>query len=178
MYQGLIMAGFGGQGVVSGGILMAYSGMMDGKHVTFFPSYGAEMRGGTANCSVVISSDEIASPVVAFPDSILVMNEPSLLKFEPTIKPGGLLFLNTSLVDSRTERKDIETIEVPANKIAEELGNIKCANMVMIGAYAAKTGAFSVEIAKESITQVYRRAKGPILEMNKKAIDRGVALIK
>lgn len=178
MYQGLIMAGFGGQGVVSGGILMAYSGMLDGKHVTFFPSYGAEMRGGTANCSVVIATDEIASPVVAYPDSILVMNEPSLLKFEPTIKAGGLLFLNTSLVDSRSERKDIETIEVPANKIAEELGNTKCANMVMIGAYAARTGAFSIETAKESISKVYTRAKGPIIEMNKKAIDRGAALIK
>jgi 2-oxoglutarate ferredoxin oxidoreductase subunit gamma len=177
MYQGLIMAGFGGQGVVSGGILMAYSGMMDGKHVTFFPSYGAEMRGGTANCSVVISTDEIASPVVAYPDSILVMNEPSLLKFEPSIKAGGLLFINTSLVESRSKRKDIETIEVPANKIAEELGNIKCANMVMIGAYAKKTGAFALDIAKESITSVYKRAKGPILDMNKQAIDRGAALV-
>ncbi len=178
MYQGLIMAGFGGQGVVSGGILMAYSGMMDDKHVTFFPSYGAEMRGGTANCSVVIASDEIASPVVAFPDSILVMNEPSLLKFEPTIKAGGLLFLNTSLVDSRSKRDDIETVEVPANKIAEELGNLKCANMVMVGAYAAKTGAFTIKTAQESITAVYKRAKGPILEMNKKAIEAGAALIK
>lgn len=177
MYQGLIMSGFGGQGVVSGGILMAYAGMMDGRHVTFFPSYGAEMRGGTANCSVVISSEEIASPVVAFPDSILVMNEPSLLKFESAIKAGGLLFLNTSLVESRSKRQDIETIEVPANKIAEDLGNIKCANMVMIGAYAAKTGAFSLDIAKESIGKVYKRAKGAILDMNKKAIDRGAELV-
>ena len=102
MYQGVIMAGFGGQGVVSGGILMAHAGMVDGKHVTFFPAYGAEMRGGTANCSVVISSEPIASPVVAFPDTILVMNEPSLTKFAPTVKKDGLLFLNTSLVGSRS----------------------------------------------------------------------------
>jgi len=94
MYQGVIMAGFGGQGVISGGILLAYSGMVDSKYVTFFPAYGAEMRGGTANCSVVISSEEIASPVVAFPDSLLVMNEPSLTKFEPTLHSKGVLFLS------------------------------------------------------------------------------------
>ena len=178
MYQGVIMAGFGGQGVISGGILMAYSGMVDGKHVTFFPAYGAEMRGGTANCSVVISSEEVASPVVAYPDSILVMNEPSLAKFEPSVRPGGLLFLNTSLVNSRTQRNDIETIEIPANDIAEKIGNIKCANMVMIGAFAAKTGALALDAVKESIPKVYKRANEKILEMNRKAIEQGAALAK
>ena len=178
MYQGVIMAGFGGQGVVSGGILMAYSGMIDNKHVTFFPAYGAEMRGGTANCSVVISSDEIASPVVAFPDSILVLNEPSLSKFAPAVKTGGLLILNNSLVESRSDRDDIETIEIPANDIAEELGNIKCANMVMIGAYAKKTGAIALDALKNSVGKVYVRANDKILDMNRKAIDRGAELIK
>ena len=178
MYQGVIMAGFGGQGVVSGGILMAYAGMIDGKHVTFFPAYGAEMRGGTANCSVVISSEPIASPVVAFPDTILVMNEPSLTKFAPTVQKDGLLFLNTSLVGSRSDRKDIETIEVPANDIAAELGNVKCANMVMIGAYMKKTGAVDLDVIKESIGKVYVRANEAILKMNSDAIDRGAALIK
>jgi 2-oxoglutarate ferredoxin oxidoreductase subunit gamma len=178
MYQGVIMAGFGGQGVVSGGILMTYAGMMDGKHVTFFPAYGAEMRGGTANCSVVISSEEIASPVVAFPDTILVMNEPSLAKFEPTLRKGGLMFLNSSLVESRSKRGDIKTFEIPANDIAAELGNVKCANMVMIGAYMKKTGAVDLETIKKSIGKVYVRANEKILEMNRKAIDRGAALIK
>jgi len=178
MYQGVIMAGFGGQGVVSGGILMAYAGMMDNKHVTFFPAYGAEMRGGTANCSVVISSEEIASPVVAFPDSIMVLNEPSLAKFEPTLRKGGLMFLNSSLVESRSKRNDIESFEIPANDIAAELGNVKCANMVMIGAYIKKTGAIDIEMVKKSIGKVYVRANETILEMNRKAIDRGAALIK
>jgi len=178
MYQGLIMAGFGGQGVVSGGILLAYSGMVDGRQVTFFPAYGAEMRGGTANCSVVISSEEIASPVVAFPDSILILNEPSLTKFEPTLRSGGVLFLNSSLVESRSKRDDIETIEIPANDIAEEVGNIKCANMVMIGAYIKKTGAINLEAVKNSLNKVYVRANENIIEMNRKAIDRGAELIK
>lgn len=178
MYQGVIMAGFGGQGVVSGGILLAYSGMVDGKHVTFFPAYGAEMRGGTANCSVVVSSEEIASPVVAFPDSILVMNEPSLAKFEPKLRPGGVLYLNTSLVSTRSRRDDIETVGVPANEIAEELGNIKCANMVMLGAYVKKSGAISVDALKKSVAKVYVRANEKVLEMNRQAIDRGAALVK
>jgi 2-oxoglutarate ferredoxin oxidoreductase subunit gamma len=178
MYQGVIMAGFGGQGVVSGGILLAYSGMIDGKQVTFFPAYGAEMRGGTANCSVVISSEEVASPVVAYPDSILIMNEPSLAKFEPTLRSGGVLFLNTSLVDSRSKRTDVETVEIPANSIAEELGNIKCANMVMVGAFAQKTSAIAIDVLKKSVGKVYVRANEKILEMNRQAIQRGADLAK
>lgn len=178
MYQGLIMSGFGGQGVISGGVLLAYAGMIDGKHVTFFPAYGAEMRGGTANCSVVISSEEIASPVVAYPDSLLVLNEPSLTRFEPRLKSGGVLFINTSLVASRSMRNDITTIEVPANEIAESLGNIKCANMVMLGAYAQKSGAMSLEALKKSLPKVYPRASEKVLEMNRKAIDKGAELIK
>ncbi len=175
MYQGVIMAGFGGQGVVSGGIMLAYAGMVDGKNVTFFPAYGAEMRGGTANCSVVVSSDPVASPVVGSPDTILIMNEPSLPRFEPTLREKGLLFLNTSLVASKPTRKDIEVVEVPANDIAEELGNIKCANMVMLGAYAKKTGVVSLDTLKKSIKKVYVRASAEMVEMNKKAIDRGAA---
>ena len=176
MYQGIIMSGFGGQGVVSGGIMLAYAGMVDGKNVTFFPAYGAEMRGGTANCSVVISSDPVASPVVGTPDSILIMNEPSLARFEPALKQGGLLFLNTSLVASRPSRTDITVIEVPANDIAEELGNIKTANMVMLGAYAAKTGAVKIETLKNNIKKVYIRASDNMVAINGKAIDRGTAL--
>lgn len=178
MYQGLIMSGFGGQGVISGGVLLAYAGMIDGKHVTFFPAYGAEMRGGTANCSVVISSEEIASPVVAFPDSVLVLNEPSLLRFEPRLKSGGVLYINTSLVASRSKRTDITSVEVPANEIAEKLGNIKCANMVMLGAYAQKSGALSLEALKKSLPKVYTKASEKVLEMNRQAIDRGAEVVR
>lgn len=178
MYQGVIMSGFGGQGVISGGVLLAYSGMVDGKFVTFFPAYGAEMRGGTANCSVVISSEEVASPVVALPDSLLVLNEPSLTRFEATVRPGGVMFINTSLVTSRSKRTDIKTFEVPANEIAEKLGNIKCANMVMIGAFAKKSGAISIEALKKSLPKVYPRANQKIIDMNSKAIQEGADLIK
>ena len=177
MYQGVIMAGFGGQGIVSGGIMLAYTGMMDGLNVTFFPAYGAEMRGGTANCSVVVSSDPVASPVVGSPDSVLIMNEPSLAKFEPMVKTGGRLFLNTSLVSSRPRREDIEIVEVAANEIAEEVGNIKCANMVMLGAFAGKTGAVKIETLKNNIKKVYPRAKDALVEMNKKAVERGAEAV-
>jgi 2-oxoglutarate ferredoxin oxidoreductase subunit gamma len=176
MYQGIIMSGFGGQGVVSGGIMLAYAGMMDGRNVTFFPAYGAEMRGGTANCSVVVSTDPVASPVVGNPDSILVMNEPSLARFEPSLKQAGLLFLNTSLVVSKPTRADVTVIEIPASDIAQELGNIKAANMVMLGAYARKTGAVKITTLKDSIKKVYARATDKMIEMNKKAIDRGAAI--
>jgi 2-oxoglutarate ferredoxin oxidoreductase subunit gamma len=178
MYQGVIMAGFGGQGVVSGGIMLAYCGMKDGLNVTFFPAYGAEMRGGTANCSVVLSTDPVASPVVGQPDSILIMNEPSLAKFEPALKLGGRMFLNTSLVLSRPKRTDIKVIEVAANDIAEELGNIKCANMVMLGAFAKGTGAVKTETLKNNIKEVYHKAKEAMIAMNQKAIDRGAEAVK
>jgi 2-oxoglutarate ferredoxin oxidoreductase subunit gamma len=176
VYQGIIMSGFGGQGIVSGGIMLAYAGMVDGKNVTFFPAYGAEMRGGTANCSVVVSTDPVASPIVGNPDSLMVMNEPSLAKFELSIKQAGLMLLNTSLVASRPTRTDITVVEVPANDIAEELGNIKAANMVMLGAYAKKTGVVKIETLKNSIKKVYVRATDKMVETNIKAIDRGVAI--
>lgn len=176
MYQGIIMSGFGGQGVVSGGIMLAYAGMVDGKNVTFFPAYGAEMRGGTANCSVVISTDPVASPVVGTPDSLVIMNEPSLTRFEPVLKQGGLLFLNTSLVASKPTRTDITVIEVPANDIAEELGNLKTANMIMLGAYAAKTGAVAIKTLRDNIKKVYVRASDDMVKINAEAIDRGAAL--
>ena len=178
MYQGVIVAGFGGQGVVSMGILLAYSGMVDGKSVTFFPAYGAEMRGGTANCTVVVSSEEVASPVVSQPDTLIVMNEPSLLKFEPQVKPGGRLLINSSLVSAKPNRTDLEITYIPVNEIAEEVGSVKTANMVMLGAYVELTGAVPIPSIKESIPKVYTRAKKEILEMNYQAIDRGAEAVK
>ena len=177
MFQGIIVAGFGGQGIISGGIMLAYAGMIEGKHVTFFPAYGAEMRGGTANCSVVVSSDPVASPVVGSPDSLLIMNEPSLARFEDSLKSGGLMIINTSLVNSRPNRKDIDTLEIPVSELAEEVGNIKAANMVVLGAYAKKTGAVSIDALKNSIAKVYLRANDEMVAMNKKAIDKGAAAV-
>jgi len=171
------MSGFGGQGIISGGIMLAYAGMIEDKHVTFFPAYGAEMRGGTANCSVVVSSDPVASPVVGAPDTLMIMNEPSLARFEDSLKPGGLMIINTSLVNSKPKRNDIDMVEIPVSDLAEEVGNIKTANMVILGAYAKKTGAVSVDALKNSIAKVYLRANEAMVEMNKKAIDKGVEAV-
>jgi 2-oxoglutarate ferredoxin oxidoreductase subunit gamma len=176
MYQGVIMSGFGGQGIISAGILLAYSGMVDGKHVTFFPAYGAEMRGGTANCSVVVSSEEVASPVVSNPDSLIVMNEPSLARFEPALKPNGLLLINSSLVASQPKRVDINQVMISANQIAEEIGSIRCANMVMIGALLNHTKAVSLESVIKTLPKVYSHAKKEILDMNVEALKRGAKL--
>ena len=176
MYQGVIMSGFGGQGIVSTGILLAYAGMVDGKHVTFFPAYGAEMRGGTANCSVVVSSEEVASPVVSSPDSVIVMNEPSLLKFEPTLKPEGLLLINKSLVSSQPKRDDVNTAIIDANKIAEEIGTVKCANMVMLGALINHTQAVSLESIIKTLPKVFPRAKKEMIDINVEALKKGTTL--
>lgn len=173
MYQGIRISGFGGQGVISAGILLAQAGLLENKNVSWFPAYGAEMRGGTANCSVVIASEEVSSPVVSRPDTVIVMNEPSLAKFEPLIKPGGLLIINSSLVNSRPKRTDIRVAYVPCNKIAEEIGTTKIANMVALGAYAGLTGALSVESIAKALGKVFKRAKPEMLELNIKALKKG-----
>ena len=172
-YIDAIIAGFGGQGVMLIGNLLAYAGMKDGLNVTYIPVYGPEMRGGTANCSVVIASEEVSSPVVSRPDTVIVMNEPSLAKFEPLIKPGGLLIINSSLVNSKPQRTDIKVAYVPCNKIAEEIGTTKIANMVALGAYAGLTGAVSVETISQALGKVFKRAKPEMLELNVKALKKG-----
>ncbi|HAM36579.1 MAG TPA: 2-oxoacid:ferredoxin oxidoreductase subunit gamma [Elusimicrobia bacterium] len=176
MYQGIRISGFGGQGIISSGILLAYAGMLDKKNVSFFPSYGAEMRGGTANCSVVISSDEVTTPVVSQPDTVIVMNEPSLAKFEPLVKPGGLMIINSSLVKSRPKRSDIKIILVPCNQIADELKAPKIANMAALGAFCKHTGALSVDAVAKAMPKVFKRAKPEILELNVKALQKGAEL--
>ncbi len=176
MYQGIRISGFGGQGVISAGVLLAYSGMLENKEASFFPAYGAEMRGGTANCSVVISSDEVTTPIVSSPDTVIVFNEPSLAKFEPMVKPGGLLIINASLVNSRPARKDIKVLCVPCNEIAGELGNAKIMNMVALGAFAAATGAVSIEAITKALPKVYKKLKPEVIELNVKALKRGAQL--
>lgn len=173
MYQGIRISGFGGQGVVSAGYLLAQAGMMEGREVTFFPAYGAEMRGGTANCSVVVSTDEVSTPIVSTPDTVIVFNEPSLAKFEPMVKPGGLLIINSSLVNSKATRKDIKVLYVPCNEIAGELGNAKIMNMVALGAFAAATGAMTIDAIAKALPKVYKKLKPEVIELNVKALKRG-----
>ncbi|HNY83647.1 MAG TPA: 2-oxoacid:acceptor oxidoreductase family protein [Anaerolineaceae bacterium] len=137
MQTDVIISGFGGQGTLYAGQLLSYAAMDEGKHVTWIPSYGPEMRGGTANCTVVVSDEEIGSPTVLYPKVVLAMNLPSLDKYEPLAKTGGWLIVNESMVNREVTRKDVHVVMVPANKIAQEIGNEKSANMVMLGAMMA-----------------------------------------
>ncbi len=177
MYLGARLSGFGGQGVVSAGILLAYAGMLENKNVSFFPSYGAEMRGGTANCSVVISDEEVASPVVTQPDVAIVFNEPSFAKFEPLVKKSGILIVNTSLINSKSIRNDIKVVEIPLNEIADRLGNSKVINMIALGALSKITGAISHTSVQNAIPHVYKKLKPELIELNKKAVEEGYRFV-
>ena len=178
MYQGIRIAGFGGQGVISAGILLAQAGVENKKNASWLPSYGPEMRGGTANCSVVVSDGEVYTPIVSAPDTVIIMNEPSLPKFEPLLKKGGLMIINSSLINSRPTRTDIKSVCVPCNQIAEEIGMDRIATLVALGAYCKLMGAVSVENIVHAMKKVYKRAKPEMLELNKKALEAGFAAVK
>ena len=173
VYANVIMAGFGGQGLMFIGKLLAYSTMKTGKHVTWIPSYGPEMRGGTANCTVVISDKEIGSPVITSPQALIIMNNPSLEAFEPRLQPQGTLFLNSSLITRKVTRKDIEIVAIPANNIAVEVGEKRTANMVMLGAYVAQTKVASKESILEGLKEFFGK-KIQFLDVNTKAFEKGM----
>ncbi|MGD8387171.1 MAG: 2-oxoacid:acceptor oxidoreductase family protein [Desulfobacteraceae bacterium] len=170
-----IFAGFGGQGVLMMGYVFAVSVMKDGKHVTYLPSYGAEVRGGTANCTVVVSDEEIASPVSSSPDHVIVMNNPSLLRYQGMIRSGGVMMINASLVTAELARDDVEAVHVPVTDIANELGNPRTANMIMLGAFAAKTGVTSLDSLMNGLTEILKGKKGTIMELNRKGMERGAS---
>ncbi len=173
------LAGFGGQGIMVMGQVMCYAGLeSEGKHVSWFPSYGAEMRGGTANCAVVISDEEIGSPVIGKPDVIVVMNNPSLLKFEKDVKPGGHLFVNSTLVDRKPTRDDINIINIPANEIAGELGSGRVANMVILGALVEKTGIVKMDSVKKALEAHLPKRHHRLLPMNYDALEKGAELVR
>ncbi|MFA5079896.1 MAG: 2-oxoacid:acceptor oxidoreductase family protein [Dehalococcoidia bacterium] len=170
-----LIAGFGGQGVLSMGLNLAEAAMLEGKNVTYLPAYGAEVRGGTANCTVAISDDEIASPVASSPEFVIAMNQPSAVKFQHHIQSGGLFFLNSSLVEAEIIRGDIEIVNVPANRIAEELGSPKAANMVMLGAFTKKSGVVELVNVSEALKHILS-SKKKLLELNEKALLTGYNL--
>jgi len=175
----VIIAGFGGQGIMVTGKLLAQTAMNAGKEVTYMPSYGAEVRLGTANCMVVIADEKIASPVVSKPDSLIVMNKASLNKFAHCVKPGGLLIMNSSLIEDRPQlNKSIDILAVPANDIALELGNQKVANMVALGAYLQRKGLFSPDAAAESLPEVLAKRYHNTLPLNTEALHRGAEFAK
>lgn len=174
----MIFAGFGGQGVMSMGMMVAYAGMIEEKNVSWIPSYGPEMRGGTANCAVVVTAEEIGSPIITEPDVVVAMNLPSMNKFEPMLKPGGLLIYNSSLIEREGGRDDITVIGVPANQLATELGNSRVANMIVMGALLAKTKAVGTESIKKALRQVLPSHRHDLLGINEEAIKRGAEFAK
>jgi 2-oxoglutarate ferredoxin oxidoreductase subunit gamma len=171
-----VFAGFGGQGVMSMGLDLAQAALLEGKNVTYLPSYGAEVRGGTANCTVGISDDEIASPVASSPEFVVAMYQPSVMRFQNQIQSGGVFFVNSSLVESEISRGDISVVKVPANSIAENLGNPKSANMVMLGAFAKKSGLVSLSSIIEALKFILG-TKQKLLAINEKAIRAGYELL-
>jgi 2-oxoglutarate ferredoxin oxidoreductase subunit gamma len=178
-YYDVIISGFGGQGVMVIGNLLAYAAMKEGKHVTYLPIYGVEMRGGTANCTIVISSKEIGSPVVGKPHAVIVMNLPSLKKYEPLILPDGLLFINSSLIDPKeTYRKDIQILSIPVNEIAIENGSPKLVNMVALGAFNEKMKLVQMTSLYESLEKVLDERYHNLIPSNIKAIEIGAKFVR
>ena len=172
-YKTLLAAGFGGQGVMVLGQLAAYTGIEEGRHVTWIPSYGPEMRGGTANCGVVLSADEIGSPVVDSADVLVIMNQPSLSKFLDRVKKGGILVYNSDLVEYDGSRPDVTPIGVPASRIALELGSDKIANIIILGAVVESSGIVNSDVCVETIKEKLGKKKPKFLPMNLEAFERG-----
>jgi 2-oxoglutarate ferredoxin oxidoreductase subunit gamma len=174
MQKEIILSGFGGQGIMFAGQVLTYAAMDVGMAVTWIPSYGPEMRGGTANCTVVISDEEIGSPVVRNPDLALTMNLPSLDKYEPLVKPGGVLVVNESMVDRGANRTDITSVFIPCNKIAEELGSPRLANMVAVGAMIAKLEVLTFADIETALNNHMPGRHKHLLPKNLEALQRGI----
>ncbi|MFZ2396659.1 MAG: 2-oxoacid:acceptor oxidoreductase family protein [Smithella sp.] len=173
-----IFSGFGGQGVMMMGISLANSGMNKGFHVTYLPAYGAEMRGGTANCTVAIADEEIASPVASEPNYLVVLNSPSLFTFQNKVITEGTIFLNSSIIKDSPHRHDVKVIRVPCADIAQELGNIKVVNIIMMGAFIKVTGIVSPEIYLNSLESIMGSRKKSLAEINRKAFAAGFDYLK
>lgn len=175
MQTEIIIAGFGGQGVLFAGQLLAYAGMDCGLDVTWIPSYGPEMRGGTANCTVIIADEEIGSPMVRNPQAVIAMNLPSLEKYEPMVRAGGVLVVNSSIIDRAVTRTDIKVALVPGNQIAEELGERRMTNMVMLGALLANLNVLPMEALEKALKEHLPARHQRLLPLNIQAIHKGAA---
>lgn len=173
MKRNIIIAGFGGQGILFAGKLIAYAAMRAGKEISWLPSYGPEMRGGTANCHIIISDEAIGSPIVMNPDILITMNNPSLKKFEDNVTENGVVFVDESLVSCKVERGDIKAKYIQATKTAIELGGAALANMVMLGAFLKETGIFIVDEIKDAIVNNIPKTKSALAEMDINAVMAG-----
>ena len=177
MKKEIIISGFGGQGGLAIGKNLAEAGMAEGLNVTWSPSYGPEMRGGTANCSVVLSDKPVGSPVFNHPTELIAMNEPSLEKFEAGVVSGGSVFVNSSVVTDKVSRSDLTAYYIPCSEIAEQVGNPKVGNMVMLGAYVAATKILRPETIEVMIAEMFTGAKAKLVPLNIEAFRRGMACV-
>ncbi|MHB8071429.1 MAG: 2-oxoacid:acceptor oxidoreductase family protein [Candidatus Cryosericum sp.] len=177
MEHNVVIAGFGGQGVMLIGELLARAGMEEGKEVTWLPSYGPEQRGGTANCAVVVADEPIASPLLTEPQAAIVFNRQSFDKFEPVIEKGGLFVVDSTLIDKKTTRADLDTVYIPATDIALKLGNSKFTNMVLLGAYLGKVNPISMASVHGALSVFLTGKKATLIEVNKRALQAGVDFV-
>ncbi len=172
----ILIAGFGGQGVLFAGKLLAYKGLVDGKQLSWLPSYGPEMRGGTANCSVILSDDPVGSPIVSHPDVLIAMNLPSLEKYEDTVVPGGMILVESTLIEKKVARDDVKVFYVPATKMAQDMGAPTLANMIMVGKLIRECEAVNDGHIEETLHKVVSARHQDLFDINKKAIQAGMDL--
>ena len=171
--QELVIAGFGGQGVLFAGKVVAYSGMLSGKEVSWLPSYGPEMRGGTANCHIIVSDNPVGSPIITNPNVLIAMNRPSLDKFENTVVSGGIIIVDSSLIDRKATREDVKVFYIPASQMALDMNAAKLANMIIIGKMLRESGMMTYDELKEGIRKSVPSSKAELFDLNMKAIDLG-----
>ncbi|MHC1782678.1 MAG: 2-oxoacid:acceptor oxidoreductase family protein [Anaerolineaceae bacterium] len=177
MQTEIFIAGFGGQGVLFAGQLLSYAALGEGKETTWIPSYGPEMRGGTANCTVVISDDEIGSPMVRYPQAVIAMNLPSLEKYESTLKPGGILVINSSIINRNSTRTDVKVVAIPANEIAETLGDKRMTNMVLLGGLLANLPVLPLSAIEKALAEHLPARHQKLLPLNSEALKRGASFV-
>lgn len=177
MNRHIILSGFGGQGVLSIGKNLAEAGLEEGRNVSWVPAYGPEMRGGTANCSVIISDKRIGSPLIEHPTDLIVMNRPSLSRFEPLVKTGGIIFVDSSTISDKVTRDDLHAFYIPCDDIAKEIGNTKAANIVMLGAFVEATGIVKMETVENMIREIFTGSKAKFVPTNLEALKRGAECV-
>lgn len=173
MHHELTIAGFGGQGILFAGKVIAHAAMDIGMNISWLPSYGPEMRGGTANCQVVLSDEPIGSPIITKPETLMVMNLPSLDKFEQTVKTGGTILLDSFYIDKKVEREDVTAIYIPAKRIAEEVGDGRLGNMVMVGHFIRRFEEIPLEEIEQSMRRNISKSKADLAEINIKMLEAG-----
>lgn len=178
MQTEIVIAGFGGQGVLFAGQVLAYAAMDSGKEVTWIPSYGPEMRGGTANCTVVIADEEIGSPIVRHPQAVIAMNQPSLEKYESLVVENGILIINSSLIEQAVERTDLRVVEIPANEIAESLGERRMTNMVVVGALLSEVPVLTIESIEKTLQDHLPERHKDLLPLNYRALRAGAEFVR